>query len=77
MTDSVKCYEDSQDKFVITKCMTDLSMSSSMACSGERPVQKPNCLSFNVSFSFKLLYNLLYIILSSIFEKHGRTDIGL
>ena len=33
-------------------------MSSSMACSVECPAQKPNCLSFNISFSFKQLYNL-------------------
>ena len=54
-----------------------LFRSSARVCSVEWPFLNPNCLSNRKLFLVRYSYNLLYIILSSIFEKHGKTDIGL
>ena len=54
-----------------------LFTSSIRACSVEGPFLNPNCLSNSKLFLVKYSESLLYIILSSIFKKHGKTDIGL
>ena len=43
----------------------------------EWPFWKPNCLEYETLFSIKYLYKRLYIMRSTILEKHGSTDIGL
>ena len=53
-----------------------LFASSIRACSVEWNFLNSNCLSNRKFFLVRYSWSLLYIILSSIFEKHGKTDIG-
>ena len=43
----------------------------------EWPFRKQNCLEYKILFSINYLYKRLYIMHSSILEKHGNIDIGL